>query len=307
MSDRYPSSVPPTPPTPHLLTALCCTLLLTSCAVPPREADPSLRPTGVRDDFFRAPTVRLHIYTTNDAAIPPEALRRSLATVERHLGRPIEVIDHGSRTIELDEHGELLRDPVIPFEDGAGNPIPLPPGGGAVVPLTVPDRCVNGCVGIDTFDGTTMGVLVRPAVDDAVIVLSCVPGPPDGVGVTGYATPIPVGPAGKLRVGMVVLHASVIDAHSNWFVDCDKLYEWTLTHEIGHVLGIPADASHTWLTPGRGQHCTHPECVMYTGLDWRVVVSGLLHGWPLDYCDVCAAELASMRAQSASDGPRDHP
>ena len=287
------------PPRPLLTALSAALLLLPSCAVPPRAGDPALRPTGVRNDFFTAPSVRFHVFTTNDAAIPPEALRRSIATIERHLGRPIEIIDHGSRTIALDDRGELAHQPVRPFEDGAGRLIdpPTPPtsGGGSLVTFANPDRGITGCVGIDTMDADRAGVLVRPAVDDGVIVVSCLPGPPDGVGVTGYATPIPIGPDAKLRIGMVVLHASVIRAHSNWFVDYDKLYEWTLTHEIGHVLGVPAAADHTWVASARGLHCTHPECVMYTGLDWRVVFSGLLHGWPLDYCDLCTAELAAVR------------
>jgi len=82
-----------------------------------------------------------------------------------------------------------------------------------------------------------------------------------------------------------------------------NLWEWTLTHAAGHVLGVPAKNSHVWVVPGLGPHCTRPECVMYTGVDWRVVLSGLLHGWLIDFCASCAGELADARAQ-AREKPR---
>jgi hypothetical protein len=34
---------------------------------------------------------------------------------------------------------------------------------------------------------------------------------------------------------------------------------------------------------------------MYTGFDWRVLWTGLVTGWPLDFCDDCAKELESAR------------
>jgi predicted Zn-dependent protease len=97
------------------------------------------------------------------------------------------------------------------------------------------------------------------------------------------------------RSGTVVLCRSAIKRRSNWFVSEAKLAQWTLTHEIGHVLDVPASNTHKWLVPGLGVHCTRPECVMYTGLDWRVVVTGVLKGWPMDFCELCRGELERAR------------
>lgn len=280
---------------------LVAAALAMGCAVPAREGDPSIASGNVREEYFRGPSVRLHVFSVNNARVPEGALRRSVRTIERHLGCPVEVIDHGSQRIDLTAEGELSHAPIIPPVDPEGRPIEPGQLAGAPQWFDVPDR---GLLGVAQIGFWSRGPdhtepLIRPIIDDNVIIALALPGPPNGQGVTGYATAIPVRDPKTLRTGLVVLNASVIEERSNWFVSSDKLYEWTLTHEIGHVLGVPASNSHIWPVPGLGPHCTQPQCVMYTGLDWRVVVSGLLHGWPLDYCELCAAELGAARSRQA--------
>jgi hypothetical protein len=117
-------------------------------------------------------------------------------------------------------------------------------------------------------------------------------------GVTGYLSWRDC-PTTGTRVPIVVLHDEAIARRSGLFVKREKLYEWTLTHEIGHALGVPAANSHTWVVPGLGgNHCTHPECVMYTGFDWRVLWTGIVRGWPIDFCRQCTEELRQARERA---------
>jgi hypothetical protein len=65
---------------------------------------------------------------------------------------------------------------------------------------------------------------------------------------------------------------------------------WTLvqTHELGHVLGVPADASHAW----KDGHCTNPRCVMYPEMDFRSGIAAVfVLGPPRNFCAACRAEL----------------
>jgi hypothetical protein len=133
------------------------------------------------------------------------------------------------------------------------------------------------------------------ALDDGAILVVLLAGD----GVTGYlqwrhsqaiGAPVPI----------VVLQPQAIQRRSGLFVKREKLWEWTLTHEIGHVLGVPASNTHTWAVPGLGNHCTRPECVMYTGFDWRVLWTGIVRGWPMEFCGLCAEELREARQQAAS-------
>jgi hypothetical protein len=110
----------------------------------------------------------------------------------------------------------------------------------------------------------------------------------------GWCIGVPVDdgkPGIHLSWSLIVLQADTINRHAGWFVDREKLWEQVIFHELGHALGVPANADHAWKGPAWGLHCTHPQCAMYPAVDWRSLLSGLLHGWPLDFCEKCRAEL----------------
>ncbi|MBL9000257.1 MAG: hypothetical protein JNK25_03890 [Phycisphaerae bacterium] len=287
------------PATARLALPLILGWIVPACTVPPRAAAPDIDSGAVREGFFRYPVVYLHVFAVNEAVIPPDALGRSVATIERHLGRRVEVIDHGSEQVPMTADNELARVPVFPPRDTSGRVIAA-----ADVPLLF-DKPLRGLLGAAAVGHRMLSTdspepIIRPIIEENVIIVVALPGPSGGVGVTGYASVVPVRTPKELRTGVVFLNASVIHRRSSWLVSKSRLYEWTLTHELGHVLGVPASNSHIWAVPGLGPHCTHPECVMYTGLDWRVVLSGVLNGWPLDFCDGCASELRSVRERWVS-------
>lgn len=274
-----------------LLTLLL--FLCSGCAVPPASPDPNAESGKVAIAQLNAPAFRLHIIETGDATLPPKALERTLRTLQAYLAGPIEVIHH----------------PPIAAPDRSAGPFPILDGDRIVTSadlpesgpyrLASPNAGLIGAIGLPTFDGETEFTSLLPLIEPGVALVAVTPGPDDGRGVTGYATRAGRDPDQAMIRGLVVMHDSVIQRRSNWFMPRSKLYQWTLTHELGHVLGVPADRTHIRYVQGLGGgHCTHPECVMYTGVDWRIVVSGLLHGWPMNFCEVCQEELRSARSTS---------
>jgi len=110
------------------------------------------------------------------------------------------------------------------------------------------------------------------------------------------------GPTGHL----VALHQTVMEARRS-ILSSQVMHELVLKHELGHVLRVPADASHTSgdsASGGPGGHCTHPECLLYWGVDTRSVLTGLMRlGPPKDLCRVCRAEVAAAQAGAALIDP----
>jgi hypothetical protein len=236
----------------------------------------------------------------NGAQIPDTALAHSAATLSKHLGRPVLIIKHPPITYPPEA---LADDPAtFPVFD-RGRPIAdidLRDLGSSPYLLQNPCHGLLGVVGAPQPSGY---IFPMPYVEPAVALVVVAPGTPAGV--TGLTTGAAVAPDGARQPTMIFLRDAAIRRQSNMFVPRTKLYQWTLTHELGHVMGVPASSTHKWPVPGLGPHCTHPECVMYTGLDWRVVASGLLRGWPLDFCPECAAELAAARRAAAQpNAPR---
>lgn len=272
-------------------------VFLAGCSVPPHPADPSLPSLAVRLPHFAAPEFRLHVVGINGAQIPDTALTHSAATLSKHLGRPVRIIQHPPITYPPEA---LANDPAtFPVYDNgrALTDADLRALGSRPYLLHTPDHGLLGVVGAPQPDGY---VFPLPYVEPAVALVVVAPGTPAGV--TGLTTGVAVAPEGARQPAMIFLRDAAIARQSNVFVPRAKLYQWTLTHELGHVLGVPASNTHKWPVPGLGPHCTHPECVMYTGLDWRVVASGLLQGWPLDFCPECAAELKAARQSAAHPG-----
>jgi hypothetical protein len=282
-----------------LTFAFVCLQICAGCAAPLRPGDASILSNQVRPEFFTAPEVRLHRFSAQGARMPDAAFRAALATIERRLHRPVRVIDHGEAT------GWGTGGPVAPIQDhGRAVTGADVEAAGGVYRLSSPQ---DGILGAAAFGNPTGGVgnsfvLAEPGT----IVVVELPGPLDGVGVTGLADKMAVetadGPP-RWRQGTVVLEHSVIHRRSNWFVSESKLFQWTLTHEVGHVLGVPASNTHIWAVPGLGPHCTDPRCVMYTGFDWRVLWTGIVRGWPMDFCEKCSKELEAARSAAGQPAP----
>lgn len=262
------------------------------CAVPPRAADPEIPSNPVRHAHWTVPSIRLHIVPVNGAHLPERALAASITTIERHTGLAVEVHRRDSVTVRMDNHpGDVRPVPVRAADVTEHLDDYL-----AARPWTFlfeSDRRAPA-----PRDPTTYQWNALPGE----ILIAVLPGHPDGSGSTGYATVAHIEPSRDTLVYVVALRQSAIHRRSGFLVNRNRLWEWTLTHEIGHILGVPARNSHIWFVPGLGPHCTHPECVMYTGFDWRVLVSGLLHGWPLDFCRHCASELREAREASLRSG-----
>lgn len=270
-------------------------LLCTGCAVPPAAPDPQAESGRVAAAQINAPAFRLHIMEIGGVTIPMQAVERSIRTLQPHLAGPVEIIHHPAQATFNWDAG------AFPIRDGDRTVLPhdLPPAG--PYRLASPNVGLTGGVGLPASDGETDSLRLIPLIEPGVALIAVMPGPAEGRGVTGYATLAARDPDQALIRGVVVMNDSVIRARANWFIPRTKLYQWTLTHELGHVLGVPADRSHIRQVQGlNGNHCTHPECVMYTGVDWRVIVSGLLHGWPMNFCEVCRQELRAARLDSVS-------
>jgi hypothetical protein len=283
--------------------------VLSGCRVPPRAGDASLPPRSINTPLLTAPAVRVHVAAIGDAQIPEAAFSASLATLSRHIRRPIEVYRHPSLPAEppdsdvVEIAGEfpvyqdtrlVTRDDFLPAINDRSSP---------VYTLPAPDHGILGVAGIPTSSDPQSGKIwltLRPIVEPDVILVLGVPGSRNGLGYTGFTDQV-VKPGGAMRNGLVVLRQSAIERRSGVFVPANRLWEWTLTHEVGHVLGVPINNSHSEFVRGYGGiHCTHPECVMSTGVDLRTIVSGVVNGWPVDYCDRCSSEI---RAAYGPDPP----
>lgn len=90
----------------------------------------------------------------------------------------------------------------------------------------------------------------------------------------------------------ITFDAKAISEMTMPFFNKRQAWEVVITHELGHVIGVPADAEHKW---DKG-HCTDPSCVMYPGVDPRSVIRAIVSlGPPMDLCGKCEAEIT--RAQ----------
>jgi hypothetical protein len=278
--------------------SLCfCSVIGVGCAAPSRAGDPSLASNQVRTEFFTAPEVRIHRFSVKGARMSDGAFHAALTTIESHLHRPIRMIDHGEQADGWGKGG-----PVAPVQDhGRAVTGADVEAAGGVYRLSEPQDGIVGVARRAVGDGALCDVLADPGV----VVVVELPGPDDGVGVTGSTGAIAVNSDGPPRFlpGTIVIEHSVIKRRSNWFVSEAKLSQWTLTHELGHVLGVPASNSHIWAVPGLGPHCTDPRCVMYTGFDWRVLWTGIVRGWPMNFCQQCSKEIEAARSASVPPAP----
>lgn len=301
-----------------LAIVLLLPLLLPACRVPSRRPGiaagevPILLP--VDGDLVHAEEIIVEILRLNGATIPDAALARALHRLERHVGGRISIVDRGSVPCRYDEDGypAALHWPASHADPETGERLPV-------------DRprwfthADGGVIGLyagsaETGDGTTdllMPILRANAI--AILVHDHVPAHTKASGFTTMA-PQPV------------LHASSSPDAIEWalrhreihlfqprirgrirlpFVSRDTYWEWIIFHEIGHCLRVPSAPDRTYVR--NGPHCIRPDCVMYSPADWRMVMQIILHGWSLDFCEACAAELAEARTRPPRTDPFDWP
>jgi hypothetical protein len=176
--------------------------VLAGCAAPPRPADSSLLSNEVRADLFAAPQVRLHRFSAVGARIPETSFREAVATIERHLGRGILVIDHGEQDGGWGENG-----PAAPIQD-RGRPVSASDvaAAGGRYTLAAVDNGILGVVdpsSLPGHEGEPSRML--PLVEDGTIIVVELPGTEVG-GVTGVASQLVNG--SELKPGTVVLFRS---------------------------------------------------------------------------------------------------
>lgn len=279
-----------------VLAAMCASL---ACRVAPHPADPRAPRSSVARELVAAPAVRVELLRVNGASIPDRAWERALATLARQLSGPIEVRDAGAITLPAGADGRL----AAPFE------WPIAADGRAVV-----ERAIEGTdAWLELLRGDEPVALVSVGPDgshhatpivprDALFVV-VLPRDAGRSGLHGWCKRTMRFDAATKRYleggALIVIQANSIRAHAWWPVSATRLFEHTLVHELGHALGLPADPARTWNGPHGGPHCTHPRCALYPAFDWRSLVSGVVDGWPLDWCAPCRAELARARGGDA--------
>lgn len=78
-----------------------------------------------------------------------------------------------------------------------------------------------------------------------------------------------------------------------------------ILHELCHALMVPSDPSHGW----QAGQCTHPECILYPGIDKRSIWAAILRlGPPRGLCRACRREIrvAQAAANDTLIDPQQH-
>jgi hypothetical protein len=277
-------------------------IALGGCHLPPRAADPHASPLGVNRELVRAPIVHIELLRVNDAQIPQDIWDRVMDRVRQHITGEIVVTDHGRRELPADDQGDLIERFEWPFGEQFGE-------AGAVTVesmrqddrywLPIDSHLLYGMALVTERDehGEFIHEWIEPSVPPNVIFLAILPGDP-GWNHTGYHRRMWTLEHGEefawtMGGSVVTIQTNVIHrrAHFNWARR--RLVEWTLFHELGHALGVPADPSH--VTMLLGVHCTYPHCAMYSPVDLRWFISLFLNGWPMELCQTCTEEIQLVR------------
>ncbi|MFO1011202.1 MAG: hypothetical protein U1F29_14150 [Planctomycetota bacterium] len=279
-----------------VLLALACA----ACRVAPHAADPRAPVVGVDAALVNSPRVEVRVLHVNGAEVPGKAWERALATLRHALAGHVDVVEAGRIVLPADERGALREPftwPVFAAEElEAGRVVRRELAAGAWNAF-VRDGEVVALEALDP-DGVAS---VRPVVAQNVLLVAFVPRDADAGTLLGTCTPLYRFEAGTMeRSGhSIVVQVDALRSRATWFGSAATLAEHTLVHEFGHALGLPADPARAWIGPHFGAHCTQPDCALYPALDWRSASSALLHGWPLDWCEDCRAELAAARARTS--------
>jgi len=278
---------------------VACLALGSGCSVPPRlpSTDPEvirLVPRGVDRDLVASETIVIELLRLNDAEIPAAPLARAIARIESHVRGRVIVVDRGRVPASYDDDGEVvaLRWPAGPRDPVAGY---LVERDGGVVGFMHSEP--------DATSERTVDDLLLPLLDANALSITVADREPTTPKAAGLVTPTlvrasPAAPAASRGVRFarrsVELFEPRVRSRTNWsFIPHDEFWEWLIVHELGHALGVPAAAERIYQVGG--DHCIRPDCVMYSPADWRMVLQILLHGWSLDFCEACAAELVESR------------
>jgi predicted Zn-dependent protease len=290
----------------------CCVVcmvlcVLSGCHLPPRAADPNAWSRGVKRELVLAPAVHIEVLRVNDADVPEAIWRRVLDRFSRYVAGEVVVTDHGRIDLPADSRGDLLEAFDWPIADEHG-------------PITVERMVAEGRermlldshvivsaqrVEMRDPEGGLVGEWIEPSVPGNVVLLAIVPADP-GYNHTGYMRGLHMlcddGGAMAWRVGgaLVTVQVNVINRRAMFGPAQRALLEWTLFHELGHALGVPADPSR--ITMKLGAHCTYPHCVMYSPVDLRWIVSLFLNGWPMELCAKCDEELREALEAAREEG-----
>ncbi len=268
--------------------------LSSSCRVPAHAPDARAERKSIARELVNAPVVHVELVRVNGAAIPEVAWSHALATLGRHVRGEIVVHEREPLTLGVGGKNTLFEAFEWPLDVDAAQLVERELVAGAWYELSHDGEPI-ATVSVGP-DGTRHATPIAPRDTLLVAVL---PRDPSMGSLHGWCRPTSriEHESGRFVSGgsLIVLQSDVILAHAWWPVSAEKLFEHTLVHELGHALGLPADPARTWIGPHSGAHCTHPECALYPAFDWRAVLSGILHGWPLDFCEACKAEIAAAR------------
>lgn len=287
-------------------SALCAALACLACRVTahaPEPVDPLGLggPRAVRADFIAAPRLLITRLSVNGRQLSERTWERVLARVRREISGELALDD--AAPLELPARGDGAL--AAPFEWPTHSADEL--ASGAVVRRElVPDTWFEYARGAEIVALEAVshdGALLRtPVVEPQRVLVAIVPRDPASPGLLGLHERLTRLQRGVVHDSgsLIVIQADALAARSNWFVSRAQLEEHVLMHEFAHALGVPVDPARAWRGPHRGAHCTRPECVLYPALDWRSLLSGLFHGWPLELCDACRSELAQARAAAVS-------
>lgn len=267
------------------------------CSVSPRAADPAFGDREVNAELINTPVIRVEVLRVNDAWMPGNALERSLRYIEGLIAGQFEIVDRGVVLLQEDADGRLSKPFSWPLMEDGRAVSPEDFGADRVFRLSHAEGGVQGAVLVDYSGGE---VKMEPLAAPGTVLMVVMPRDYAAGGVTGYHRSLArLDEAGEVVSGggsMIVLQRRAIVEKSGGLVERSKLWEWTITHELGHALRVPAQAERMWSGPHPGAHCTRPECVMYAAADWRSVMSGLVNGWPLRFCGPCEGEIGAARA-----------
>jgi len=270
---------------------------MSGCHLPPRDADAHAQAPGVNRDLVLAPTVRIELLRVNDANVSEDIWDRVMERFRSCVRGDIVITDHGRIELPADDRGDLLEHFSWPLSDEHG-PLTVErmvAEGREWLPLDLP--AVEGVqlVSMREPEGDLVRRWLEPSVPPNVVYVAILPREPEYEH-TGYwraLWKIDADEDGEVQWrrggSLVTVQLNVISRRAMFGWAQRRLLEWTLFHELGHALGVPADASH--VTMMLGVHCTYPHCVMYSPVDLRWVVSLLLNGWPMDLCSVCREEI----------------
>jgi hypothetical protein len=258
-----------------------------------------LQPRGVDRDLVASEAIVIELLRLNDAEIPPAPLAKAIARIEAHVRGRVVLVDRGRVPARYDDEGEIvaLRWPAGPSEPVAGYFVERDGGVVGLMPSQGEHGRESGHE--DGPDDLLLPLLDANAI--SIVVADRGPTSPKAVGIarTTLVRAAPAAPAAsdgvRFATRSIELFAPRIRSRTNWaFIPHDAFWEWLVVHELGHALRVPAAADRIYEVGGA--HCIRPECVMYSPADWRMVLQILLHGWPLDFCEACATELAEARA-----------